>query len=285
MADGWKKSKLSETKISSLVSRHLLQPRSIVQWQSAEGHIRPFEKVAEAILFKSFIERGLAIPICNFLRGLLFHWGIQLHHLIPNSILYVPIFVHLCEAFRRIHPHFDLFKSLFYLNPHPNIRNIARVGGAHLQLRPKMIDRYISYTPRRQIGEWKTEWFYIDNHAPAIPERVPSPPQQCSKWFAHGQNKEKEDELMPRIVALRNKGVTRVTVMLSWLRRQVQPLQSHYNLGFEYIGLTDPSRFSSEKIYEEEAMILVHNVLEGVNAIPKILQLYHVRYPPNQVII
>ena len=56
MADGWKKSKLSESKISSLVSRHLLQPRSIIQWQSAEGHNRPFEKVAEVVLFKSFVE-------------------------------------------------------------------------------------------------------------------------------------------------------------------------------------------------------------------------------------
>ena len=70
MADGWKKSKLSEAKISSLVSRHLLQPRSIVQWQSAEGHNRPYEKVAKTILFKSFVEHGLAIPICDFLRGL-----------------------------------------------------------------------------------------------------------------------------------------------------------------------------------------------------------------------
>jgi len=56
MANGWKKSKLSESKISSLVSRHLLQPRSIIQWQSVEGHNRPFEKVAEVVLFKSFVE-------------------------------------------------------------------------------------------------------------------------------------------------------------------------------------------------------------------------------------
>jgi len=32
MADGWKKSKLSEAAISSLVSRHLLQSRALIQW-------------------------------------------------------------------------------------------------------------------------------------------------------------------------------------------------------------------------------------------------------------
>ena len=44
MADGWKKIKLSEATISSLVSWHLLQSRALIQWQLAEGNGRPFEK-------------------------------------------------------------------------------------------------------------------------------------------------------------------------------------------------------------------------------------------------
>ena len=63
MADGWKKSKLSEAAISSLVRRHLLQSRTLIQWQSAEGHVRPFEKTSEIVFFKAFVERGLAIPV------------------------------------------------------------------------------------------------------------------------------------------------------------------------------------------------------------------------------
>jgi len=128
MADGWKKSKLSEAAISSLVSHHHLQSKILIQWQSAEGHGRPFEKTSEIVLFKAFVERGLAIPACNFLRGLLFFWGVQLHHLSPDSILHIAIFVQLCETFLGIHPHFDLFRSLFSLNLYPNLRNIAGVG-------------------------------------------------------------------------------------------------------------------------------------------------------------
>ena len=75
MADGWKKSKLSESVISSLVSRHLLQSKTLIQWQSAEGHERPFEKTSENFLFKAFVEHGLAVPVCDFLRGLLFCLG------------------------------------------------------------------------------------------------------------------------------------------------------------------------------------------------------------------
>ena len=87
------------------------------------------------------------------MRGLLFFWGIQLHHLTPDSILHIAIFVQLCEAFLGIHPHFDLFKSLFSLSPYPNLRNIAGVGGADLQFRPGMVEKYISYSLRRQIGD------------------------------------------------------------------------------------------------------------------------------------
>ena len=53
MADGWKKSKLSKAAISSLVSRRLLQSRTLIQWQPAEGHERPFEKTSEIVLFQS----------------------------------------------------------------------------------------------------------------------------------------------------------------------------------------------------------------------------------------
>ena len=84
IADRWMKSKLSEAQISSLVDDCLLQPKEIIQWQSAEGDARPFEKVQEVVLFKAFVERGLAIPACDFLHGLIFYWGVQLHHLTPQ---------------------------------------------------------------------------------------------------------------------------------------------------------------------------------------------------------
>ena len=67
-----------------------------------------------------------------FFRGLLHHWEIQAHHLTPNSILYISIFVHLCEAYIGIEPHFNLFQHLFHLKPQPNATTIDVVGGAGL---------------------------------------------------------------------------------------------------------------------------------------------------------
>ena len=45
------------------------------------------------------------------------------------------------------------------MNPYPNFSNIATVGGANLELRYEMAGKYIPYTPRRQIGDWRAEWF------------------------------------------------------------------------------------------------------------------------------
>jgi hypothetical protein len=51
---------------------------------------------------------GIRAPACDFLRGLLQRYEIELVHLNPNSILQIIIFVHLCEAFLGIPPNFPL---------------------------------------------------------------------------------------------------------------------------------------------------------------------------------
>ena len=55
------------------------------------------------------------------------------------------IFVHLCEAFLGIEPHFELFRFLFHLKPQPNSNDLDVVGGAGLQLRQGKAKVYIPY--------------------------------------------------------------------------------------------------------------------------------------------
>ena len=146
-----------------------------------------------------------------------------------------------------------------------------------------MAEKYISYTLCCQIGDWKAELFYIDNHALALPERTSGPPQKHNEWYARAENVDQVDELLEKIVERRKEGVTGATVVVSWLRRQFQPLQCHSHLGFEYTGLYDPSRFSSERTCQEEVMVLLHNLFEGVSSIPLLPKLFHVNNPPKQV--
>jgi hypothetical protein len=44
-----------------------------------------------------------------FFRGLLNYYGLEAIHLKPNSIMQIMIFIHLCEGFFGIPPHFNLW--------------------------------------------------------------------------------------------------------------------------------------------------------------------------------
>jgi hypothetical protein len=67
------------------------------------------------VMFLAFLLRGLSFPAHEFLFGLLFVYGVQLHQLTPNSILHIACFVTLCESFLGIEPHWILWKFLFCL--------------------------------------------------------------------------------------------------------------------------------------------------------------------------
>ena len=91
------------------------------------------------------------------------------------------------------------------------------------------------------------------------------------------------EELLKKIAKRRRKGVTGATVVSSWLRRQIQPLQCRIHPGFEYTGLYDPSLFSSEKTGRDETMVLLYNLFEGVSTIPILPDLFHVNSSKKQV--
>ena len=145
LAKCWKKCKMLEFGVTNLVDERLLQTRTVIQWRCAEGKDQPYEGTNEIVLFHDFVERGFAILTSDFFHGLLQHWGIQLHHLTPQSILHLSIFTHLCEAFLGVETHFHLFQHFFCLRPHPSANKPAEVGGAENILRPEREDEYLFY--------------------------------------------------------------------------------------------------------------------------------------------
>ena len=115
--EGWEPSKCSESDLETLVSAGLLPEKSVIQWHPALGEDRSYENTGEIVTFVPYLERGLGLPCSFFFSRLLRYYRIQLHHLTPNSFVHISIFVHLCEAFLGIEPHFELFRFLFHLKP------------------------------------------------------------------------------------------------------------------------------------------------------------------------
>jgi hypothetical protein len=131
----WSISKCSRHHLANLVLGGLLQERNLINWRLALRDPFPMENVDEIVSFCAFSKRGLALPTCSFFRGLLYFYGIELQHLNPNSICHISIFIHFCEAFLGIEPHWALFRYLFRMKPQPTAKNPSVIGGASIQLR------------------------------------------------------------------------------------------------------------------------------------------------------
>jgi hypothetical protein len=87
------------------------------------------------VMFLAFLLCGLSLPAHEFLHGLLFVYGMQLHQLMPNSILHMACFVTLCESFLGINPHWVLWKFLFRLRPSISLDKKPELGGAVVSVR------------------------------------------------------------------------------------------------------------------------------------------------------
>jgi acetamidase/formamidase len=61
----------------------------------------------------SFNERGLGVLLRRFMRAILHYYGVELHHLAPNSISQATIFVAVYEGYLGVEPHWKLWLHLF----------------------------------------------------------------------------------------------------------------------------------------------------------------------------
>ena len=103
----WQSCSISHLQLSRLQTQGYLPPPDLVSVRAglttigadalAENFPNPSQ--GERVCFTSFLLRGVGFPIHPFLRGLLEHYGIQLHNLTPGSILHISCFVALCELF------------------------------------------------------------------------------------------------------------------------------------------------------------------------------------------
>src|SRR3954469_11119404 len=110
-------------------------------------------------MFLAFVIRGFSFPVHDFLRGLLFFYGIQLHHLLPNSLLHIACFITFCEYWLGIEPHFGLFRNLYSVKRQSGSDGVYPIGGCVIYLRSTFIILYFSMS--ESVQYWWRKWFYI----------------------------------------------------------------------------------------------------------------------------
>jgi hypothetical protein len=132
----WKKSKAKTEDLLALLNSVFLREKEVDMWRAAAGDPYPMEKNEDEIsMFTRFAERGLSLPASDFFKGLMGYYSVEYLNLNPNGIFHTAVFVHFCEAFLGIKPHWILFRKFFQVEPQPSASNPRVVGEAGIQMR------------------------------------------------------------------------------------------------------------------------------------------------------
>jgi hypothetical protein len=240
----------------------------------------------EIPMFTRFAERGLSLPASDFFKGLLGYYGIEYLNLNPNSIFHTLVFVHFCEAFLGIKPHWILFRKFFRVKPQPSANNPRVVGGVGIQMREDATEQYLSYKLIDSNQDWKSKWFYVTNHHPELPKPSGKQPKHRPWWNSEPTMQEgiHLPELMAKIKALREAGLRAEHVAFSFMKRRVQPLIARDTLGYQYTGDDDTSRMPDDEVDDDDIVDRLGRIFKDMPVytscpVPE----YSAARPPNEV--
>ncbi|KAK1611829.1 hypothetical protein QYE76_035502 [Lolium multiflorum] len=272
----WERSKISTQDINMLKKLGISKKPKALCFPSEESY--PTPPMGYRVSFVDHLIRGLSAPIHPFLLGLLFIYGLQLHHLTPNSILHISIFITLCEAFLGVQPNWALWKRIFFCrrNGSPNVA--YNIGGVVISVRPT-VDYFDVKLPDSVQG-WHKKWLYIqeENHGCAE-DNIP-PFDGAEKifrrrsWDAEATEEERvsTETLMARIYELQNtrgKELSGVQITAYFLRTRVQPLQARKYPLWKYAGDKDVDRLSVNlEVKDLEKLVRKISSLSKKDAVP-----------------
>jgi hypothetical protein len=100
---------VKDAHVLALEREGTVAPKAESQWQTNHKALVPTQSKTEILILKSHIERGFNMPPSHFFSDLLKFYGLQLHHIAPNSLVSVADYVALCEGFLGILPWVELF--------------------------------------------------------------------------------------------------------------------------------------------------------------------------------
>jgi hypothetical protein len=257
---------VSESDLLHLVSIRVLPPKELCSWRICHGVTVPTEDTHESVVYVPFLLRGLALPISPFFRGLLDFYHLNLTHLNPNSILQISIFVHLCEAFLGILPHFGLWKYLYHCRPGMAGGQHQLVGGASLEMRRRRKTNYLDIPLKDIIKGWRLEWFIVENHGNSLPPRSGRQPDVHTPSWTESPTDQDVAEvgvLLAEVGLLKERGLTAEAVVADFVFKNIQPLKDRAYSAYLYRGLADSTRVTNRRIPAVDLVSRLEMILRG----------------------
>ncbi|KAK1611614.1 hypothetical protein QYE76_035287 [Lolium multiflorum] len=249
----WERSKISNQDVNMMKKLGLMKKEGAIRFPSEESY--PTPPIEYRVSFVDHLIRGLSTPIHDFLRVLLFVYGVQLHQLTSNSILHVAIFITLCECFLGVPPNWALWKRIFCLRRNGSHNTAYNIGGVVISVRSDV--EYFDVKFPDSVQGWRKRWLYVHEESANSVEHNIAPFDGNAKilrrrsWDAKATEEEKTatEALMSRIHELQNtrgKELSGIQITTYFLRIRVQPLQARKNPLWTYAGEKDANRLSKD---------------------------------------
>jgi hypothetical protein len=213
------------------------------------------------VSFMRFRRRGFTAPASRFLRGLCYHYGVELQNFTPNAISQAATFVGVCEGFLGIPVNWDLWVHLFRAELHtlptsePRTRRAARTGSLALAVWSSRREEYIPLhddLQQRGLGAGMV----------LPPQRRTRPPpytgkvlqERAASWY-HGvappSHQAWLDSLVAALKKLADCGLTAGCVLANLHHRRVVPLMERPLRIFEMREDADPIALAESRLLRD----------------------------------
>jgi hypothetical protein len=115
------------------------------------------------VYFSVYALSKLMLMLSTFFFMLFEHYGLQLQHVSPHSIMLVAIFMHLCKMYVCMHPLVHLF-CCFYVLRFAR-RSSTPIGSYYFQHRAKGLSKYIAALRPGKWDGWREDWLFAQGDA------------------------------------------------------------------------------------------------------------------------
>ncbi|KAE8800246.1 serine/threonine-protein phosphatase 7 [Hordeum vulgare] len=159
----WEESNITPAHIDYLRRTRRLPPADLVEACVPGDELSSHPRNGECVLFGAHFLVGFALSVSGFFRRFLASYGLHMHHLGVNAILYIAYFITLCEDYLGLRPFSSFFRYFFYFRAQKHKKN----G------RPYSYGGVVVYRWRRppfpgiifkdSCKKWQRTFFYVCN--------------------------------------------------------------------------------------------------------------------------
>jgi hypothetical protein len=226
----WRSSNVSHEQLLHLVEAGQLSLlTAAMEWKVPGDEYMPRPPKGFEVSFVAFHERGFSVP-AEFIRRLLFEYGLQLQHLNLNSIQQMAAFEAMCEGYLGISANWHLFRYFFKFACFKEVSRVATIGYANLQMKQSWGDDYILVSLTSSRSGWHNGWFYLQNEPKfALPTYTGNSIAESRRNWSDGPAKTEQEKILKDhwavLRCLRGARVTLAEVLRQYHARGVVPLR------------------------------------------------------------